>query len=87
MIDSNFTINYYQIIIALGTTIIAISNVFYAFYLMKFYKKATGLIKNIERNTRVVKTDILLKRRQAAVSHAEGRRIRASIREEEEMKG
>lgn len=86
-LDPHDTWIFYQALVTLGTLIIAGANVVSAVYIVRFVKKATSIMRNIERNTRVVRTDVLLKRAAHARSQAEGRRLRATVAEEDEMKG
>jgi len=74
-LDPKDTWIYYQGLVTLGTIGIALANIVSAVYIVRFVKQARTIIKNIERNTRVVRTDVLLKRSAEARSKAEARRM------------
>ena len=77
---------YYQMIVSIATVVIAISNVLFAFSAYKFFKKTKSIVMNIERNTRVLKTYVLLKRAHSIRSKAAGNVIRESIKDEERFR-
>lgn len=52
----------HQNLITFGTLSIAVANVASAIFIYKFTRKTRNLLKNIERHTRVVRTDVLLRR-------------------------
>jgi hypothetical protein len=67
--------------------IIALTNCIFAYQIWIFVKKAVPLIKDIERNTKVVKTHILLERLRAAKAELAGAAVRNSVKDEEHFRG
>jgi hypothetical protein len=77
----------YECILAGAATLAGVSNLLFALYLRQFVKEAIPLIKNINRSTRVLKTDLLLKRRREAVLRMQGLKVRRDIELEDDLKG
>lgn len=69
-----------------GVALAGFSNLLFALYLRQFVKEAIPLIKNINRSTRVLKTDLLLKRRREANARLQGLKVRRDIELEDDFK-
>jgi hypothetical protein len=60
----------------------SLANIVTAIYTVYYVRKAITLLGHIDRSTRVVKTDLILKRAAEAKSSAERRRIETAVEEE-----
>ena len=76
----------HESITAGGVALAGFSNLLFALYLRKFVNEAIPLIKNINRSTRVLKTDLLIKRRRESLMRLQGVKVREAIGLEDDLK-
>lgn len=68
----------YYVVVTIATTIMAVVNTVAAYYVYRFVKRAIPSIRNIEKYTRTVRTDVLLKRNQWAKEEVKRRQNASS---------
>lgn len=78
-LDPHDTWIYYQLTVAIGTSLIALANIASAVYFIRYVRRFHELLKEIERSTRVSRTDVLLKRRALTLAKQRGTSVREQV--------